>query len=124
MVRLSRNNSIRLLLVAAAIHLLGACPCGCLEHNGWRLTALLVMGGDDSVPAEDEPCEDGKSCHDAMMVSSRAAAPGTETSSTWVTTTSAPSAWAITGASLDMASAAPFSSLDQPSIARLQVLRL
>lgn len=34
-----------LLLMAALVHQLGAAPCGCLEHNGWRQSVVALLGG-------------------------------------------------------------------------------
>lgn len=33
-----------LLLMAALVHQLGASPCGCLEHNGWRQSVVCLLG--------------------------------------------------------------------------------
>jgi hypothetical protein len=44
MLRLARLPLVPLALVAALVQQLGAAPCGCLEHNGWRQGALWLIG--------------------------------------------------------------------------------
>ncbi len=39
---------VRVLLVIASIHMLGACPCGCLEENGWYQTAIAFLTSENS----------------------------------------------------------------------------
>ncbi|MCA9241949.1 MAG: hypothetical protein KDA37_17180 [Planctomycetales bacterium] len=76
------HNSIRLLLAAAAIHMLGACPCGCLENNGWYLTAVSLFGSPTSSEPHEEPCDGDHPGHDVMIVSERGAASGKAASTT------------------------------------------
>lgn len=64
-------SSIRLLLTAAAIHMLGACPCGCLEGNGWYQTAVSILGEPDCGGSHEEPCDCDHPSQDVMMASER-----------------------------------------------------
>lgn len=121
---LSPSNSIRLLLVAAAIHLLGACPCGCLEHNAWRQSIVALIGHESPLrTGDDGNCDGEHRCHDSMLASDRArtleshganllAADGVSFSI---------SDRGAASSGLLAASAPP---LARPSLSRLQVLRL
>jgi len=57
------QSAISWLLVISTLHLLGACPCGCLEHNGWYQAAASLVGsadsGSDGSPSRHEDdCDD------------------------------------------------------------------
>lgn len=58
-----RHNLLSLLLVAAAVHQVGACPCGDLDHHGWYGVWRAVTGGESTTehggcPADhDRPAE-------------------------------------------------------------------
>jgi hypothetical protein len=47
-----RPPLLSLAVVAALLQQLGACPCGCLEHNGWSQSFAWAVGGD---LGEDRP---------------------------------------------------------------------
>jgi hypothetical protein len=49
------------LLIAAFVFQMGACPCGCWEHNGWVRTLASVVSVDaHSHPATDEQHSHGE----------------------------------------------------------------
>ena len=52
----SRRHALHLLLLAAFIHQLNACPCGHADHNLWlQLGASLLRGQDPGYAASDRP---------------------------------------------------------------------
>ncbi|QDU57006.1 hypothetical protein [Aeoliella mucimassa] len=59
---------LRLLLAVAVLHLVGACPCGCLEQNTWyqAMVSLSKQVGVE-IPS-DTPCEDEADCHQQMAM--------------------------------------------------------
>lgn len=57
----SNRRSISFALVAALVYQIGACACGCLEHNGWYLTATkLVALASHNSRLSKPPCESGE----------------------------------------------------------------
>lgn len=123
MSRLGRNNSIRVALVVAALHLLGACPCGCLEHNGWYQAAMAALGVASTPPA-DTPCEGEKTCHDAMLLAARSADHGPDRGAC-ATAIEAPGPVVLRQQQASVGGVIASRALrSRPSLAMLQVLRL
>lgn len=59
----SCQTAIRLLLLLASIHMLGSCPCGCLEENGWYQTAISLLDhqgstSDQKIPSGEDDCDE------------------------------------------------------------------
>lgn len=48
------------LLVLATVHQLGASPCGCLEHSGWR--SMFVAPASHTATESDQPQLEAEHC--------------------------------------------------------------
>lgn len=62
MASLARQPLISVVLTLAALHQLGACPCGCLEHNGWRVSAIEALGYASPPPDRTADALHGDEC--------------------------------------------------------------
>lgn len=61
MTRLLKTRATGLVLLVAMVHQLGASPCGCWEHNGWRQSVVCVFTDDHP----HDHAEEGDACHAA-----------------------------------------------------------
>jgi hypothetical protein len=76
--RYQRLTSVaRLAVVVAFVHQLGACGCGCLDHNWWyQSAAALLADGTPSVALEGLPVAESFDCEGALGVDCLAPARG------------------------------------------------
>jgi hypothetical protein len=60
-------SAARFAVVVAFVHQLGACGCGCLDHNWWYQSAVaLLADGTPSVAMGEVPVVESSDCEDGL----------------------------------------------------------